>query len=88
MKTDIDTTIGIRLAALMFANGISREAMAQALECSPMKVRRYETAHSQLSAAQIVTAAKALGVTASVITGEESFRKFMAEAGQEKASGL
>lgn len=79
-NTEINKTIGVRLAALMASYRIPREQIAAALGKSPAMIRRFENARSEMSAADLVLAAKALGVTSAILTGEEQFRQAEAVA--------
>lgn len=71
---DLNRTIGIRLAAIMASKNISREKVAGAIDASTYRLARFENGTSEMTAAQLVLAAQALGVTSSIITGEQPFQ--------------
>lgn len=73
MQREINTTIGVRLAAFMASKGLTRLSLAAALDTSPHRIARFESGHSEMSAAELVLAARALGVTPGVLSGEETF---------------
>lgn len=59
---DLDRHIGQRLKKLRQREGISAQALADAIESTQQQVSRYENAHNKLSAAQLYRIATALGV--------------------------
>jgi len=71
---DINKQIGVRLAALMASRSIGRAALAYGIGCTTNKLARFENARSEMTAAELVLAAKTLGVTSSILTGEEKMR--------------
>ena len=72
-KEEINRTIGIRLAALSSSLGVKTPDLAGAMGVSVSQANRIFSAKSTMSAAQLVLAAKRLGVTTAVITEEEKF---------------
>lgn len=62
---DLDRHIGQRLKKLRQREGISAQALADAIESTQQQVSRYENAHNKLSAAQLYRIATALGVPVS-----------------------
>lgn len=72
-KEEINRTIGIRLAALSSSIGLKTSDLAAAMGVSVSQVNRILSAKSSASAAQLVLAAKRVGVTTAVITEEEKF---------------
>lgn len=70
---EINRQIGIRLAALTASQAKGPADIAAALGVSVTRVTRIENGHSDISAAELVLAARALGVTSAILTGEERF---------------
>jgi len=62
---DLDRHIGQRLKKLRQREGVSAQALADAIESTQQQVSRYENAHNKLSAAQLYRIASALGVPVS-----------------------
>jgi transcriptional regulator with XRE-family HTH domain len=59
---DLDRHIGRRLKKLRQKEGVSAQALADAIESTQQQISRYENAHNKLSAAQLYRIASALGV--------------------------
>lgn len=72
-KEEINRTIGIRLAALCSTFRVPPAEMAETLGVSVSQFNRYLSGKTGLTAAQLVAAAKRIGVTTAVITEEERF---------------
>lgn len=77
----INKTIGTRIAALRHARGITAARVAELAAMSQCRLTRIENARSKATAAELVRIAAALGVTSSVICGEEKFTEFMDRVG-------
>ncbi|MCR6673291.1 hypothetical protein [Devosia ginsengisoli] len=71
---DINRKIGIRLAALMASRNVQRAAIINALGITNLHLRKIENGIKPMMASEMVLAAKALGITSSVLTGEEPFK--------------
>jgi transcriptional regulator with XRE-family HTH domain len=84
--TDINKTIGTRIAALRTSRGLTAAELAdKAGDLTVWKLSRYERGTSDISAAALVRVAAALDVTSAVLTGEEKFSEYMARL--EEAHG-
>lgn len=78
MSSEINKTIGIRLAALRHARGMEAQQLADAVPgLTRTRLTRIENNRSEATAAELVRLAAALGVTSSVLTGEGKFSEFM-----------
>ncbi len=64
----INRRIGKRLASIMEARGETRASIASALGTTEARVARVVKGSSALTAAELVIAAKALGVHISILT--------------------
>lgn len=67
---ELNDQLATRFRALRLSKGMSVAAMAEALGTSTHRVTRIENRTSDLTAADLINAAKALGVVVSNITGE------------------
>ncbi len=70
---EIDKTIGVRLAAFRALRGVSLETLAAAIPTTTDRLTRVEKNRGRLKASELVLLAKELGITSSVLTGEEAF---------------
>lgn len=64
-------TVGERLSRFMAERSLSRASLAACLATSPARIARFESGKSEMTAVELVLAAKALGVTSAILTGEE-----------------
>ncbi|MBC6904314.1 XRE family transcriptional regulator [Saccharophagus sp. K07] len=62
---ELDRHIGQRLKKLRQREGISAQALAEAIESTQQQISRYENGHNKLSATQLYRIACALGVPVS-----------------------
>lgn len=62
---ELDRHIGQRLKKLRQKEGVSAQALAEAVESTQQQISRYENAHNKLSATQLYRIASALGVPVS-----------------------
>lgn len=67
--------IGGRLAALLSERGMSQKQLAEATNLTPAAVSRYVSGAREPRAITVAAMAKALGVTPSDITGDETARE-------------
>ena len=81
----INKTIGTRIAALRHARRMTVAQVAELAAMSQWRLTRIENARSEATAAELVRIAVALGVTSSVICGEEKFSAFMDSNGADRA---
>jgi len=84
---EINRTIGTRVAALRYARGLSAPDFAEKIGLSQWKVTRIEKGASEVTAAELVRIAEALGVNSAVLTGEEKFSGFMARIEEAQRAG-
>ena len=77
----INRTIGTRIAALRHSRGMTAAQVAELAAISQWRLTRIENARSEARAAELVRIAVAMGVTSSVICGEEKFTEFMDRVG-------
>lgn len=78
----IHETVGSRMTALRISRKISRSDLAAAMGVTMNLLGKIEKGVTVLTAADLVKAAKALGVTSAVLTGEESLVAFEKRAGK------
>ncbi|WP_336801753.1 helix-turn-helix domain-containing protein [Kaistia sp. MMO-174] len=71
---EVNRMIGVRLAAFMASTGRSRDKLASGLGVSTHMIARFESGNSAMTAVQLMLAARVLGITTAVLTGEESFK--------------
>jgi transcriptional regulator with XRE-family HTH domain len=81
----INKTIGTRIAALRHARGMTAAQVAELAAMSQWRLTRIENTRSEATAAELVKVGVALGVTSSVICGEERFSEFMDRVGAAQA---
>lgn len=62
---ELDRHIGQRLKRLRQKEGVSAQALAEAIDSTQQQISRYENAYNKLSASQLYRIASALGVPVS-----------------------
>lgn len=62
LSDDLDRHIGQRLKKLRQREGISAQALAEAIDSTQQQISRYENGHNKLSATQLYRIAHALGI--------------------------
>lgn len=66
----IDSHIGLRIRQARITRGLTREALADALEVSTAQIQRYESGANRISASALFTLARHLGVEISFFYAE------------------
>jgi transcriptional regulator with XRE-family HTH domain len=69
------------MAAFRVMRGMTRDALAIAAHMPVDRIARVERANAKLRASELVLAARALGITSAVLTGEEAFSEAKGGAG-------
>ena len=73
MTADMNAIIGNRIAALRRSLKLEPAALCGAMGIGRIMLGRIETGRRQITGAQLAAAAKALGVSIEVLTGEATY---------------
>lgn len=70
-SNDINREIGVRLSAWMIQRGVDARDMASAINTSRQRLARIQNGQAPMTAAELVGAARKLGVSMDALTGSQ-----------------
>ena len=70
--TDIDQTVGARIAALRKAKGLSQTALGDAVGVTFQQIQKYEKGQNRVGAGRLLEIAKFLGVPVSILFSDDA----------------